>query len=72
MSDSAIHLKLDRLLAGQERILERQADQDALIEALTAGLSNLVDALDTQRELLARLAKAMSAEQGGDEVRDAM
>lgn len=72
MSDSAIHLKLDRILAGQESILERQTDQDASIEALTAGLSNLVDALDTQRELLARLAKAMSAEQGADEVRDAI
>lgn len=72
MSDSAIHLKLDRILAGQESILERQTDQEASIEALTAGLSNLVDALDTQRELLARLAKAMSAEQGGDEVRDAI
>ncbi len=72
MSDSAIHLKLDRILAGQECILERQTDQDASIEALTAGLSNLVDALDTQRELLARLAKAMSAEHGADEVRDAI
>lgn len=72
MSESAIYLKLDRILAGQESILERQTDQDASIEALTAGLSNLVDALDTQRELLARLAKAMSAEQGEDEVRDAI
>jgi len=72
VSESAIYLKLDRILAGQESILERQTDQDASIEALTAGLSNLVDALDTQRELLARLAKAMSAEQGEDEVRDAI
>ena len=70
MSESAIHLKLDRILAGQDRILTQQADHDAAIGALTAALSNLNGVLDTQRELLLRLTEAVSSEEGAFEMRD--
>ncbi len=70
MTDQAMHLKLDRLLAGQDSILARQADQDAAMGALTAGLTLLQEAIQAQTETLDRLAQAMSAEDGGGEMRD--
>lgn len=70
MSDQAMHLKLDRLLAGQDSILARQADQDAAVGALSAGLTLLQEAIDTQTETLERLAQAVSAEEGPGEMRD--
>jgi ABC-type transporter Mla subunit MlaD len=70
MTDQAMHLKLDRLLAGQESILARQTDHDAAVGALTAGLTLLQEAIDTQTETLDRLAQAMSAEEAPGEMRD--
>ena len=70
MTDQAMHLKLDRLLAGQDSILARQAEQDAAVGALTAGLTLLREAIETQIETLDRLAQAMSAEDGSGEMRD--
>ncbi len=70
MTDQAMHLKLDRLLAGQDSILARQSDQDAAVGALVAGLTLLQEAIDTQTETLDRLAQAMSAEEAPGEMRD--
>lgn len=70
MTDQAMHLKLDRLLAGQESILARQVDQDAAVGALAAGLTLLQEAIDTQTETLERLAQAVSAEEGSGEMRE--
>ena len=70
MTDQAMHLKLDRLLAGQDSILAKQAEYDAAVGALTAGLTLLQEAIETQTETLDRLAQAMSAEDGSGEMRD--
>lgn len=70
MSDTTVHLKLDRLLAGQDRIIAGQTEQDATTRALIAGVENLAAGLDANRELLTQLAEAMSAEEGGEELRD--
>ena len=67
---SLLHLKLDRILAGQEQIAARQADTDAALEALIAGLTNLAQTMDVQRELLVKLAEAMSQEDAGTELHE--
>jgi phosphoserine phosphatase len=66
MADPDIHLKLDRLLAGQERLVARIEEQKETIAALSAGLSVLHETVGTQTETINRLAAAMSEEGGGD------
>lgn len=71
MAEADLHLKLDRLIAGQGRILARQDEQDATVGALTGGLSALADGLATQREMLATLLGAVTDEgAGGNEMRE--
>ncbi len=70
MSDPSIHLKLDRILTAQDAQAQATAQLEHAIIALTRGLSALSDDLATQREVLAKLAEAMSAEQDGGEMRD--
>ena len=67
---SLLHLKLDRILAGQDRALAAQADIEMTVETLTIAMSGLSDVLGVQREMLAKLAESMSDEKGGTEMRD--
>jgi hypothetical protein len=66
MADPDIHLKLDRLLAGQERLVARIEEQKETIAALSAGLSVLHETVGTQTETINRLSAAMSEEGGGE------
>jgi hypothetical protein len=68
MSDSDIHLKLDRVLAGQGQVLARLDEQDETIRVLIAAISVQREAVNTQTEVINRLSDAMSKEQGGDEL----
>ena len=70
MAEADLHLKLDRILAGQAEQRQATASLELSIVALTTGLGTLSDDLATQRELLARLAEAASSEQDGGEMRD--
>jgi hypothetical protein len=71
LADTDIHLKLDRILAGQGQILARITEQDETIAVWTAALSVLNGAIDTQTETIARLDQAMSKEEGaGDLVKE--
>jgi hypothetical protein len=70
MADPDVHLKLDRILAGQERLLERLGEQDETIAAWTAALSVLKGAIDTQTETISRLDRAISQEGGGELVQE--
>lgn len=70
MSDPNLHLKLDRLLAGQTQILSRITEQDETIAVLNAAIANLSDALGTQTEVIDRLSEAMSEEPGGGDTQD--
>lgn len=71
MAEADLHLKLDRLLAGQERILARQEDHEAALVALKAGLDARDEAMEAVRELLARLVEEATDEgQDGGEMRD--
>ena len=70
MSDSTLHLKLDRILAGQEQILRRITDQDETIAILNAVLATLKDAVSTQTEVINRLSEAMSEEAGGGDLQE--
>jgi len=69
MSDTAgLHLKLDRLLAGQDKALAATNDLEAAIRAQGAGLAALLDGLAANRELLAQIAAQMSEETGGQDL----
>jgi phosphoserine phosphatase len=71
VADSDIHLKLDRILFGQDQLLARIREQDETIAVLAAGLSVLREAVMTQTETITRLAEAMSKEEGsGDLVKE--
>ena len=67
---SLLHLKLDRILAGQDRALAAQADIETTVETLTVAMAGLSDVLGVQREMLAKLAEGMSDEKGAIEMRD--
>ena len=43
MSESALHLKLDRILTGQAQILARITEQDETTAILTAAMATLND-----------------------------
>jgi hypothetical protein len=72
MSDAALHLKLDRILAGQERILNRIIEQDETTAILTAAMATLNDSIGTQTEVINRLAKALSGEQDSSDLHEAI
>lgn len=70
MAESDLHLKLDRILAGQSAHQQALANNDASIKTLIAGMHALSDDQATMRELLMQLAEAMSQEQDSTELRD--
>lgn len=71
MAEADLHLKLDRILAQQERLLARQDVFETTIGTLIRGLTAHGDALDTLREALERLWTAVTEEdEGGGEMRD--
>lgn len=70
MSDSTLHLKLDRILAGQVSAAVQATEQNESLEALIAGLSRFADSFDTLAEVVARLAAALSKEEGTGELRE--
>jgi hypothetical protein len=57
MSEAALHLKLDRILAGQDQILNRMTEQDETTEILTAAMATLNDSIGTQTEVINRWPK---------------
>jgi uncharacterized coiled-coil protein SlyX len=65
MADPDIHLKLDRILAGQQHLLTRIDEQSETIATLAAAVSVQQESLDTNTETITRLAEAMSRETGG-------
>ena len=71
MSESALHLKLDRILAGQDQILNRITEQDETTAILTAAITTLNDSIGTQTEVINRLAKALSEESGSSDLHEA-
>jgi hypothetical protein len=66
MPEADIHLKLDRILVGQEQLLERIKEQNEIIAAWTSALSVLKGAVDTQTETINRQSEAMSKEGAGE------
>lgn len=72
MSESALHLKLDRILAGHEQILNRLTEQDETTAILTAAMAALNDSIGTQTEVINRLAEALSEESGSSDLHEAL
>jgi hypothetical protein len=72
MADPDIHLKLDRILAGQQQLLARIGEQDETIRILAAAVSVQREALQTNTETIVRLAEAMSKETGGGDLIEAI
>jgi hypothetical protein len=72
MSESALHLKLDRILAGQEQILNQIIEQDETTAILTAAVTTLNDSIGTQTEVIDRLAEALSEEAGSSDLHEAI
>lgn len=72
MSDAALHLKLDRILAGQNQILNRIIEQDETTAILTAAMATLNDFIGTQTEVIDRLAEALSEEQDSSDLHEAI
>jgi DNA-binding transcriptional regulator GbsR (MarR family) len=72
MSESALHLKPDRIFAGQEQILNRIIEQDETTAILTAAMTNLRDSIGTQTEVINRLAEALSEESGSSDLHAAI
>ena len=72
MSDADLHLKLDRILAGQEQILSRIIEQDETTAILTAAITTLNNSIGTQTEVIDRLAEALSEEPGSTDLHEAI
>ncbi len=64
MAEADLHLKLDRILAGQED--QATAELELVLSMLLQGVQNLIPLLGTQREMLQRLLEAASDETGDD------
>jgi hypothetical protein len=69
VAEADIHLKLDRLVAGQDRILARLEEQEETIAVLIAGMVTLTETIATQTETINRLFEAMSQEADSGDVR---
>ena len=65
MAEADLHLKLDRILAGQEDQAKATAELELTLSMLLQGVQNLIPLFGTQREMLQRLLEAASDE-GGD------
>ena len=72
MSESALHLKLDRIITGQAQILARITEQDETTAILTAAMATLNDSIGTQTEVINRLAEALSEESGSSDLHEAL
>lgn len=72
MSESDIHLKLDRILSGQQQIVAKIQEQDATIAVLAAQISIQRETIATFNEVINRLAEAISQEDNGSGVTDAL
>ncbi|HME26495.1 MAG TPA: hypothetical protein VKI44_35080 [Acetobacteraceae bacterium] len=72
MSDPDIHLKLDRILAGQKHILARVAEHQETIGILIAAMTTLKETIGTQTETIKVLSEAMSREEGGGDLVEAI
>ena len=66
MSDSLVHLKLDKVLAGLDAVVTEQAEQRSTIAALTQSIGNLDNTLNTLIEVVSQLAQAVSSEQAAE------
>lgn len=64
MAEADLHLKLDRILAGQEA--QATAELELVLSMLVQGVQGLVPLLGTQREMLQRLLEAASDDTGDD------
>jgi hypothetical protein len=62
VTEADIHLKLDRILAGQDRVLARLEEQSETTAVLIAGMVTLTETIATQTETINRLSEAMSQE----------
>ena len=72
MSESALHLKLDRIITGQAQILARITEQDETTAILTAAMATLNDSIGTHTEVINRLAEALSEESGSSDLHEAL
>ena len=72
MSESALHLKLDRIITGQAQILARITEQDETTAILTAAITTLNDSIGTQTEVIDRLAEALSEESDSGDLHEAL
>ena len=66
MAEADLHLKLDRLLAGQEDQAAAMAELNLVLSMVLQGLNNLVPLLETHREMLGLIMQAATAEGGDD------
>ena len=66
MAEADLHLKLDRILAGQEDQATATAELNLVLSMVLQGVQGLVPLLRTLREMLQRLLEAASDETGGD------
>ena len=69
MAEADLHLKLDRLVAGQNRVLARLEEQEGTTSVLIAGMVTLTETIATQTETINRLSEAMSQEADSGDVR---
>jgi hypothetical protein len=69
MAEADLHLKLDRLVAGQDRVLARLEEQEETTSVLIAGMVTLTETIATQTETINRLSEAMSQEAVSGDVR---
>jgi Mg2+ and Co2+ transporter CorA len=72
MCESALHLKLDRILAGQDQIQHQISEQNETIGVLTATMTTFNDSIGTQTEIINRLAEALSEESGSSDLHEAL
>lgn len=68
MSDPDIHLKLDRVIAGQGQTNARLDELDETIRVLIAAISVQRESVATQTEVINRLSEAMSKETGSGDL----
>jgi hypothetical protein len=68
MAEADIHLKLDRMLAGQTKLLACLKEQKEIADILIAGVVTQTETIATQTEVINRLAEAMSKEAGGGDI----
>ena len=66
MAEADLHLKLDRILAGQDDQKRVMAEHELVLSMLVQGVRELVPLLGTQREMLQRVLEAASDGPGDD------